>query len=248
MAIVYKITSPSGKVYIGSTKDQKRRFKEYLTRQTPYQVKLNASFDKYGVKNHIFDVLWEGDISEMLLKEVEFGIKFNVLDRKLGLNLKLPKLGDLPISFSEDTLKKMSLARKGKEAYWNNEIVSIYDLEGNYLRTFKSLKRCSKYLRCSPMLIRRCCDGSISTIKKKYQARKGKNINNIGIPKERKIRSDLGKNKSYTSKPIICIEDNKEFKSLSEASNYYSISITTISNILHGRTKKTRNGKTFRSI
>ncbi len=50
--IVYKITSPSGKIYIGSTSNPNRRFKEYKIGKLTFQHKLKASFKKYGYENH----------------------------------------------------------------------------------------------------------------------------------------------------------------------------------------------------
>ena len=57
---IYKITSPSGKVYIGQSIDIKRRFTSYKTlNKSKRQVKLYNSFVKYGVENHIFETIEE---------------------------------------------------------------------------------------------------------------------------------------------------------------------------------------------
>lgn len=49
-----------------------------------------------------------------------------------------------------------------------------------------------------------------------------------------------------TSKKIICIEDNIEFNSIIEASKHYNVLPTSITNILTKRSKKLRNGKSFK--
>ena len=49
-----------------------------------------------------------------------------------------------------------------------------------------------------------------------------------------------------TSKKIICVEDNIEFNSIIEASIYYKVLPTSITNILTKRSKKLRNGKSFK--
>lgn len=112
---VYKITSPSGKVYIGSTRDEiKKRWKNYNSKSCKKQIKIYNSIQKYGIKKHIFEVIWEGNINEMFKMERIFGDKYEVLGKN-GLNLKLPGYDDVPIIFSEETKKKMSYSRRGEK-------------------------------------------------------------------------------------------------------------------------------------
>ena len=47
-------------------------------------------------------------------------------------------------------------------------------------------------------------------------------------------------------KIIICVEDNLEFNSITEASVYYNIGISSIHNNLKKLSKKLRNGKSFK--
>ena len=56
---IYKITSPSGKIYIGQSKDINKRFNLYKRLQCERQPKLYNSFIKYGTINHKFEVLCE---------------------------------------------------------------------------------------------------------------------------------------------------------------------------------------------
>lgn len=56
MVGIYKITSPSGKVYIGQSWDIEGRFYYYRKSCAPGQPKLNNSFKKYGRENHIFEI------------------------------------------------------------------------------------------------------------------------------------------------------------------------------------------------
>lgn len=60
MAGIYKITSPTGKIYIGQTsKEFKERFKAYKTLNCKKQRKLYNSLVKYGPENHIFEIVEE---------------------------------------------------------------------------------------------------------------------------------------------------------------------------------------------
>jgi hypothetical protein len=54
----------------------------------------------------------------------------------------------------------------------------------------------------------------------------------------------LGKNTTS----ILCINDNKIFKSIKEASEYYNILPSSIDNILSGRAKMTRNKLEFKYL
>lgn len=111
---VYKITSPTNKIYIGSTINIKRRFAAYKSYQCKAQIKVYNSFIKYKVENHIFEIVWEGNVDEMLFQEFTFGKLFDVLNRNKGLNLKLPKVNDTYKAFSEEMIEKMSNSAKGK--------------------------------------------------------------------------------------------------------------------------------------
>ena len=121
---IYKITSPSGRVYVGSTKNLYKRISAYKTLNCKSQVKIFKSLNKYGVENHIFEVL-EQDLKVDNLNEREtfWGLNFKVLTRDKGLNSKLPNWGDIKDTISEETREKISSAHKGKilsEEHKNN--------------------------------------------------------------------------------------------------------------------------------
>lgn len=56
---IYRISSPSGKVYVGVTSNFKKRMSYYRTGLAKTQPCLGASFMKYGLLNHKFDVIEE---------------------------------------------------------------------------------------------------------------------------------------------------------------------------------------------
>lgn len=113
MGTVYKITNPVGAIYIGSTtRAINIRFKEYKSKSnTKTQIKLNNSFNKYGFENHIFEIVEVCELDNLRLREYELGILYNVLDRDLGLNLRLPKIGE-KVALSEETKQKIRDSRK----------------------------------------------------------------------------------------------------------------------------------------
>jgi hypothetical protein len=133
----------------------------------------------------------------------------------------------------------------GESAYWNNREVSIYTKNGDHVRTFKSQKECAMFLNTTQGNVKQAVVRR-NNLLKKYQIRYGNDVNCIGISINRKPYTWKNKPENHwISKPIKCIEDNLTFNSLTEASKHYNILITSISNILNGITKKTKNGKSF---
>ena len=56
---IYKITSPSGKIYIGQTNDIIKRRNAYNSNHCKRQPKLYNSIKKYGWNNHTFEIIEE---------------------------------------------------------------------------------------------------------------------------------------------------------------------------------------------
>lgn len=110
---VYKITSPSGRIYIGQSIDIDRRWGEHLKNKGKNYSHLKHSFEKYGPKNHIFEIIEECKIEELDNKEYfhkkqlidEFGwgkaLFCQLIDGKGG-----PK--------SQETKDKISKSSKGR--------------------------------------------------------------------------------------------------------------------------------------
>ena len=74
---IYKITSPTGKVYIGQSININKRFYQYKKLHCKGQVILYNSFMKHGVENHIFEVIKECEVLELNNEERDYNIVFN---------------------------------------------------------------------------------------------------------------------------------------------------------------------------
>lgn len=115
MCGVYKITSPSGKIYVGSTKCFRERYAsyKYLSKISgDGQKKLKNSFNKYSFSNMLFEVLVICELEDRLMYERIIGEGLNVLDKHKGMNLSLPGYGEIPQIFSEEHRKNISKATK----------------------------------------------------------------------------------------------------------------------------------------
>ncbi|HMS90793.1 MAG TPA: GIY-YIG nuclease family protein [Candidatus Absconditabacterales bacterium] len=82
---IYKIISPSGKVYIGQSKNIEKRFCQYKRLQCKSQKALHNSLIKYGVENHIFEVVVKCSPEELNINELKYIQEFD--SYKNGLNM-----------------------------------------------------------------------------------------------------------------------------------------------------------------
>lgn len=99
---IYKIISPSGKVYIGQSKNIEKRLSQYKRLQCKYQKALHGSFIKYGVENHIFEVVVKCLPEELNINELKYIQEFD--SYRNGLNMT--KGGETsPMSYPEIAVK-----------------------------------------------------------------------------------------------------------------------------------------------
>lgn len=115
---IYKWTSPTGKIYVGQSKDLKSRYNWYLS-DAVYNAnmpKLKRSFKKYGVENHTYEVIEYCSVEQLNEKEIYWGLYYNTLEE--GLNCKL---GEQNCIFSKNTKDKMSKAKKGTKQTENQK-------------------------------------------------------------------------------------------------------------------------------
>lgn len=83
---IYKITSPSGRVYIGQSKNVFARFNSYKRMACKDQPKLYASFLKHGVDSHSFELLHKCEHEHLDNLEIHYISFYNSI--KNGLNCK----------------------------------------------------------------------------------------------------------------------------------------------------------------
>jgi group I intron endonuclease len=127
MVGIYKITSPSNKINIGQSWNIEQRKNTYSQLGCKGQTKLYNSLQKYGWKQHKFDIIHElpEDVTQEVLNQYEILYWQQYKDYGFDmLNIREPgskgKLSDetkqkLRIPRSEQTKLKQSLAHKGKK-------------------------------------------------------------------------------------------------------------------------------------
>lgn len=86
MEVIYKLTSPSGKYYIGRTKDYELRMKQHTSRsKTSDEIVLYRAIRKYGWNNFDKEILAETSTTEAVEVEEFFIKKYNAV--KNGYNM-----------------------------------------------------------------------------------------------------------------------------------------------------------------
>jgi len=172
---IYKITSPSNKVYIGQSWNLIKREKDYKSLANIIrQRKIYNSMKKYGVDKHIFEILHI--LSDTTIqKELDYWEiyywKYFISQGFEMLNIKEPgKGGRLDI----ETKEKISKSNKGRIR--SEEVMSkiknldrynlpilMLNLNGKIIREFRNINSCSRELHVSSSNIKSVMNGKTKT-------------------------------------------------------------------------------------
>lgn len=116
---IYKITSPSGKIYIGQTIHFNMRMNTYRNKGCKRQPKLFASINKYGFNSHIVEIIEEviTDYNGFLLnlKEIYWIDYYDSCNT--GLNCELGGKSPIGRRMKQETKDKIGNANKHSEKH-----------------------------------------------------------------------------------------------------------------------------------
>lgn len=110
---IYKIENPKGSIYIGQSKNINERLGRYKKLQCcKFQLLLYRSFLKYGIDNHSFEILVQGNFTKEELNKLEtkYIVQYNSFRKNNKLGMNLTSGGD-SIEFDDSVRKKMSNKR-----------------------------------------------------------------------------------------------------------------------------------------
>ena len=280
MGVIYKITSPSGRLYVGKTHDLRKRVNAYKcdVRKNRKDLKLHNSLRKYGWDAHILEVIEEVEDAMLDEREIYWIAELNTYCYKnsRGLNMTLGGDGQRSTwmhdlerrrkqskvfsgagnpfygkTHTEETRRKLAKvmsernkkqgikipewgAEKGRDTIRRK--ILCYDLQGNFVKEYKSLSAASDELKIHHSTI------SDSLQKRKSQA-KGYvfRYKTDSYP----LKIDVGVIKNKTVKRQIVCEYAGEvmvFDGSEEASQQLGIPKTTIN-----RAAMYNNGKPIRA-
>lgn len=229
---IYKITSPSGKIYIGQAVNVEARRKLYrrLASNIKPQIALYRSLLKYGFDAHDFDIIESCPINKLNERERYWQDYYEVL--KYGLNCTLTKTETKSGTCSELTKKRKSEAAP-------THPIKQYNLNGNFVRDWNRIIDVEKELGIANQTITSCCKGrkdSAGGFIWRYQDSPVEMLKNIKSVKS--IKYGI---------PVLQydLEGNfiKEWNSIKEASIKLKIDLATICNVCKNNGKaKTAGG------
>ena len=142
---IYKITSPSKKVYIGQSVHLYERLKSYFEpKSAPNQKILKYSFNKYGVENHVFEIIEECSIELLNEREIYWQEQY----KDILLNCRFTKHNDKSGYCSQLTKNNISKALKATDASWKHlkKKVYQYDASGLFIKEWDSTREAERIL------------------------------------------------------------------------------------------------------
>jgi len=227
---IYKITSPSGRIYIGQSIDIQKRIWGYMSNHgAKKQYKLYNSLKKYGWNAHTFEIIEECSIDLLNERERYWQEFYDVLNREKGLNCILTCTKDKKTVRSEETRKRYSEAMKGKT------------LTEQHRKKLSKAKKGKKFSEAHKKAMAEAHKGYKFSEESKQKMSDSKKKSNY-------LKDHIKHLSEIKKKSIICIEDNLVFNSISEACMYYGVSNSTMSNYLKRRCKKLSINKTFEYV
>jgi len=260
MVGIYKITSPSDRVYIGQSWNIEKRKSSHKSTKWEKQRFLYASIKKYGFDKHSFEVIHElpQDVSQEVMDVYE-GIYMSQY-KELGFRMMNIREAGSKGKQSAETLVKMRLANLGKKA--SEETKKKMSISGksrikNPESTYKAIQTKKErgnlvsiiFLKAGEKT--RFKNGEIShnkgipmkeETKEKIRLKlKGRKVWNKGIPfsYESKIKMSLAQKERFKNKPmatikVICQNTGVIYSSQREAAQAIGVSPASICLYLKG--------------
>jgi group I intron endonuclease len=215
---IYKITSPSNKVYIGQSRNIEKRFIQYKNNLAKGQKALNGSFLKYGHENHIFEIIEECSIIMLNSKERYYQDFYNAMGKN-GLNLCLTETNLKPRVVSN--YFRENLSERNKLRVWTEESKNKLASKQKINMIGNSYKKGFKH--------------SDEFKENRRQIMIG-NSNTLGLKQSEESRIKMSKN-STVKKVVLDTNTGVFYNSLIELSNLYGIKPNTLAMKLSGYKK-----------
>lgn len=210
---IYKITSPTGRVYIGESKNIYSRFIYYYKLRCKTQTKLYRSLKKHGWENHTFEIIEECDFDDLLCRE-RYWQDFYDSSSKGNLNCMLTECGDIKKVFSKESRDKLSVSLRGRavtEETKKKQSENHTSKKEGYIHPLKGLDSWNKGVSMTE-------EAKIKMIKTRI-----KNGSFKGC-------------KNPNAKKVIDTSTGEVFCTIKEASDYLNIHFMTLGNYLNNRT------------
>ncbi len=217
---IYKITSPSKKIYIGQSRNIEKRFIQYKNNLAKGQKALNSSFLKYGYENHIFEIICLCEKEDLNKKERYYQDFYNAMGKN-GLNLCLTETNLKPRVVSN--YFRENLSERNKLRVWSEESRTKLASKQKINMIGNSYKKGFKH--------------SDEFKENRIRIMIG-NSNTLGLKQSEESRMKMSKN-STVKKVVLDINTGVFYNSLKEISDLYKIKSNTLGMKLSGYKKIT---------
>lgn len=221
---IYKITSPSNKVYIGQSLDIENRFLDYKKLKCKAQPRIYSSLKKYGFESHVVEVIEECEI-EILNKKERYWQDFYNCIGKNGLNCQLVSTNELKKVHSEETRKKISIGLTGLKHTEESKLKISIGLTG---------RNVSEETR------KKISESNIGTIFSEERrsnisvALTGRKLSKECLEKRSK---SISREKSYRARLVLNLETGIYYGCIIDAAIAHNIHRNTLNNYLIGHRK-----------
>lgn len=273
---IYKITSPTNRIYIGQSIDINRRKNQYrrIDNKIKKMTKIYKSLIKYGFEKHKFEIIEECIENDLNARERYWQEYYNVTG-KFGLNCILVESFNKKRIVSEETKEKIS---KNNSRYWKGRKRSKESIElaiksrvytEEYRKKIGDKSRGRKHSEETKQIISKKNLGrkhseesklkmSLAVIGRKHSEETKKKMSIIRTgqilsEESRKKISINSRSKEINGVKInmYCYETNellRSFDSITDAAKFIGCLVSSICNNLSGISKKVINKKTNKKI
>lgn len=247
---IYKITSPTNKVYIGQSVNIEKRWETYKRNLGKGQTRLYNSFKKYGLHKHKFEVLCQCNINELNNMERFYQDAFCSISGS-GLNCLLTgddytsgKISEYSIINMRNGAKNRTVSYEQLKKMWAVNRGRIVSAETRQKMSIAHKGRIvSKESICKQIETRKKNGKVVSkeTREKLSTALKGRIISvetRLKMSKTKQKMSDYTKNKlscnNARRKIVLHLETGVYFESAKIAAKCFNFKYTTFMHMLSG--------------
>lgn len=208
---IYKHTFPNNKVYIGITQQEpEKRWKKGLGYDS-HQILMKRAIKKYGWNNIKHEILFKNlSKNDACKKEIELITLYDSTNKQKGYNVSQGGEGTIGVKPTEESKQKNRIAHLGKKAS---------------LETRKKISKSNKGKH----------SGKRTEEQKLKISKKTKEAMNNPLLKEK--LKQLAKNRKNNTKKVCCIEINKIYNTIKEASQDTKINNWSIGQVCLGKRK-----------
>ncbi len=168
---IYKIISPSNRVYIGQSTQIDYRWNQYkyYNYEKDGNLLLYRSLKKYSIENHSFEILEECESNQLDEREIFWIAYYKCNFKRYPLNkgLNLTDGGNKPpILFgrikSQEELNNISSKNINHFALKRIKNIHQYDLQGNLIKIWDNTLEFGKNTQFKYFYVVKCCEGKLT--------------------------------------------------------------------------------------